>query len=119
MSLLHEVVTQWYEIGLELGLPDADLKIIQTNITPGKIHVNFREMLSLWLTWAPPTHSYPTIGALCKALRGPNVSNERLAARLEEWFKSQQEGSWFHNYFVDLFLLTLIILYTIQVAKIS
>ena len=119
MRLLHDVVTKWYEIGLELGFPDADLEIIRTNLTPGGVVSMFREMLRLWLRWAPPAHSCPTIGALCKALQGPSVSNERLAAQLEERFKSQQEGSWFHNYFVDLILLTLIILYTIQVVKIS
>ena len=44
----------------------------------------FREMLTQWLKWAPPTHSQPTLDALEAVLQ--KSGHEGLAVKLRQKF---------------------------------
>lgn len=50
----------------------------------------FRVMMSQWLKWAPPNHSWPTIEALAIALR--SSGHEDLAFNLRQLFL-QKKGT--------------------------
>ena len=66
---------QWYDLGLQLGVDDEELKVIQKN-NPGDLRACQREMFSAWLR----TGSSPSYQQLVKALRA--VGENREANRL-------------------------------------
>ena len=79
---MKAAAAEWKVIGDALGFLDSDLSIIQRNpilIQEGPMGY-FREMLSQWLKWAPPYHSWPTIEALEAALQG--IGQENVAFQL-------------------------------------
>ena len=47
---VRDVITEWHELGLHLGLPEPDLKLIASN---PDIEGRLRMMLSKWLGYAP------------------------------------------------------------------
>ena len=63
-----EARSQWYNIGLGLGLSVGTLETIQCNNR--KYEDCFRDMLSKWLKKANPR---PTWSALAEALESPSV----------------------------------------------
>jgi len=82
----------WKEVGLALGFLDYELTMIERKpmlIPEGDI-AYFRGMMSQWLKWAPPNHSWPTIEALAIALR--SSGHEGLAFNLRQLFL-QKKGT--------------------------
>lgn len=71
---------KWFDIGLELGIPQEDLKCIK-NDYPQSSKSQFREMLIIWLKMVNPK---PTWRALIKALQHPSVREEGLADTLRQ-----------------------------------
>ena len=69
--------TEWYDIGLELGIHPAKLEEIKKDYSLTKDQ--FREMLTTWLKMVNPK---PTLAALAEALRSPSVGHGHLAERL-------------------------------------
>ena len=69
--------TEWYDIGLELGIHPATLEEIKKDYSLTKDQ--FREMLTTWLKTVNPK---PTLAALAEALRSPSVGHGHLAERL-------------------------------------
>ena len=47
---VRDVITEWHELGLHLGLPEPDLKLIGSN---PDIEGHLRMMLSKWLGYDP------------------------------------------------------------------
>ena len=91
-SIMKAAAPQWQAIGGALGFLYSDLTIIQNTpmLIPQAPQSYFREMLSQWLNWAPPNHSWPTLEALETALR--SSGSESLAFQLRSLFL-QQKGS--------------------------
>ena len=90
-EILKPAAPQWRTIGGSLGILDHDLNIIQHSplaISEG-LPGYLRDMLSQWLKWAPPNHSWPTLEALAVALR--SSGHEGLAFNLKPLF-SQRKG---------------------------
>ena len=81
-DLLKPAAIHWQTIGLALGFLNYELTTIEHNPSLFRIGDTgyFREMLSLWLRWAPPNHSWPTLETLAVALR--SSGDEHLAANL-------------------------------------
>ena len=90
-SIMKAAAAEWKTIGDALGFLDSDLTLIQRSpmlIPEGPIGY-FREMLSQWLKWAPPNHSWPTLEALENALK--SSGQESLALQLRHSCQ-QKEG---------------------------
>ena len=89
-SILKAAAPQWKMIGDTLGFLDSDLSIIQQSplFIPEGPPGYFRQMLSQWLNWAPPNHSWPTLEALEMALR--RSGQENLAFQLRSLFLQQK-----------------------------
>ena len=47
---VKDVITEWYDLGLHLGLPDSALKLIESS---PDIESHLRMMLSKWLDYDP------------------------------------------------------------------
>ena len=89
LILLQCVAAKWRSIGLALGFLDRELHVIEIkpeNVDGGPLHC-FRDLLSRWLKWEPPNHTWPTVKDLARALRHPFVGEKRLANKLEEEYK--------------------------------
>ena len=72
--ILWEARTQWYNLGLELGItPDSLYSIKLANLR--NLDHCLREMLNEWLR----EHHQPTWSALAEALRSPSVGLSHLA----------------------------------------
>ena len=69
--------TEWYDIGLELGIHPAKLEEIKKDYSLTKDQ--FRAMLTTWLKTVNPK---PTLAALAEALRSPSVGHGHLAEQL-------------------------------------
>jgi len=91
-EILRPAAPQWQAIGGALGILQYDLNIIQHShmLFPEGPPGYFREMLGLWLKWAPPNHPWPTIEALALAIQ--RIGQEGLAANLKPTFL-QKKGS--------------------------
>ena len=91
-SIMKPAAPHWQAIGGALGILPSDLTIIQQSplLTPEGPTGYMRQMLSQWLNWAPPNHSWPTLEALEMALR--RSGQENLAFQLRSLFL-QQKGS--------------------------
>ena len=50
MIAVKDVITEWHQLGLHLGLPESDLKLIGSNPDIGG---HLRMMLSKWLDYDP------------------------------------------------------------------
>ena len=85
-DLLKPATPQWKAVGLALGFLDHELTIIECTplLIPEGLTGYFRELLSQWLTWPPPNHSWPTLEALQPALQ--NSGHEGLAVQLMRLF---------------------------------
>ena len=86
LDILKPATPQWKTVGLALGFLDHELTTIECKplLIPEGVTGYFREMLSQWLRWAPPTHSWPTLKALQPALQ--RSSHEGLAVHLIPMF---------------------------------
>ena len=83
IDILKPVAPKWKEIGGKLNINYSDLNIIEhkpTLIIEG-VTGYFREMLSIWLKWAPPNHSWPTTHNLICAVQ--SGGHEDLAVKLQ------------------------------------
>ena len=86
LDWLKPATPQWKAVGLALGFLDHELTIIERTplLIPEGLTGYFREMLSQWLKWAPPNHSWPTLKALQPALQ--SCGHEGLAVQLTRLF---------------------------------
>ena len=86
LGTLKPATPHWKTVGLALGFLDHVLTTIECTplLIPEGSTGYFREMLSQWLRWAPPTHSWPTLKALELALQ--KSGHERLAVKLRQKF---------------------------------
>jgi len=75
---LHSVCHKWLNIGLELDVPESQLKIIETDRIGSEERM--RTMLDYWL------NNYPLLSwkVLVDALKATTVGESRLAKELEE-----------------------------------
>ena len=62
---------EWYDLGLQLGVENAELKVIQKN-NPGDLRARRREMFEAWLRIAPN----PSYQQLVEALLEVGEINE-------------------------------------------
>ena len=76
---LFDVKRKWYNIGLQLKVPDTKLDEIEST-SKDDIEVALRRVLQEWLKQLEPR---PTWGSLVRALRSRTVSEHDLAANLE------------------------------------
>ena len=84
-TFLHDYSDMWYEIGLQIGFRDGELKAI----TGDKVERKLREMLLKWVHWPTGGHPKPpTLSSLCSALRSPVVGLGNLADKLTEQYSS-------------------------------
>lgn len=83
---MRPAAPKWKEIGGALNFKHSDLNIIecQPTLIPEGVTGYFREMLSIWLKWTPPEHSWPTIYNLTLAVQ--NSGHENLAVKLKAEF---------------------------------
>ena len=81
---LHSVRANWYNIGLELGIPYTTLDCFKQNDTDQLVLL--REVMKHWLDTAfdPP----PSWEAIVTALRSPLVNEKNVASQVE----SKSEG---------------------------
>ena len=79
-DLTKEASIQWFDLGLELGLKERTLRIIEANHSQD-VRVRFREMLSEWLKMVNPP---PTWEALIAALKKDSVGLSNVAEKVEE-----------------------------------
>ena len=86
LDSLKPATPHWKAVGLALGFLDHELITIEhtTLLIPEGLTGYFREMLSQWLKWAPPNHSWPTLEALRPALQ--SCGQEGLAVQLMPLF---------------------------------
>lgn len=82
-KILRPAAPKWKEIGGKLKIETSELDIIahQPTLIVEGVPGYFREMLSRWLSWAPPNHSWPTIHNLIHAVRKSGF--EDLAVKLQ------------------------------------
>ena len=86
LDLWKPATPHWKAVGLALGFLDHEITIIERIplLIPEGLTGYFREMLSQWLKWAPPNHSWLTLKALQPALQ--NFGHEELAVQLMPLF---------------------------------
>ena len=87
MEAVHDV-SQWFDLGLALGLKQPTLQCIIDQCKPSD---HKREMLTKWLNHTDGCH--PSWEALLKALRSPIVQSNDVASKIEQDHKSLG----FHN----------------------
>ena len=92
LDTIKPATPQWRDIGLALGFQNYELTTIERTplLIPEGLTGYFREMLSRWLKWAPPNHSWPTLGTLGLALQ--RSGHEGLAVQLRPMFL-QKKGT--------------------------
>ena len=78
-DLISDAASKWPELGLELGLKEPTLKVIQVNKSGSQNP--FREVVSTWLEMVQPA---PTWEALIAALKKDRVRLPNLANKVEE-----------------------------------
>ena len=82
LDILKPASGAWKGIGLALGFLDYQLNTIEHKplLIPEGDTGFFKEMMSQWLRWALPNHSWPTLEALQLALQ--KSEHENLAVNL-------------------------------------
>ena len=83
---IHDARTMWYDIGLELKVPESTLKSIESRYEDDKICL--REVIAAWLR----AGDNATWESLVDALRTRVVDEPRLAAELEAKYCSEIPG---------------------------
>ena len=83
---IHDARTKWYDIGLELKVPESTLKSIESRYEDDKICL--REVIAAWLR----ANDQATWESLVDALRTRVVDEPRLAADLEAKYCSEIPG---------------------------
>ena len=73
---LNEVATDWFTLGLQLGIKNSSLKVLDSEKNTAAI--NFRKTLEEWLRNNKPTH-----GAIIAALRSGPIGHNALATKLD------------------------------------
>ncbi len=82
-SNLMEVVTNWFNLGLSLGIQVGTLKAIKSNESNDQDRL--REMLTHWLQHSPSR----TWNDICNGLRSDTVKQINLANKIEEKYKGE------------------------------
>ena len=80
-ALIHKACPKWYDLGLELRVEEATLKIIRTD-NNNETEACFREMLSAWLKMIDPDR--PSWEGLIMALKQPYIGHEDLAKKVRK-----------------------------------
>ena len=83
---IHDARTKWYDIGLELKVPEPTLKSIESKYTDDKVCL--REVITAWLK----AGDNATWESLVDALRTKVVDEPKLAAVLEAKYCSEIPG---------------------------
>ena len=83
---IHDARTKWYDIGLQLKVPEPTLKSIQSRYDDPRICL--REVIAVWLKAGDHT----TWESLIDALRTRVIDEARLAAELEAKYCSEIPG---------------------------
>ena len=83
MEVLHSTATEWYNLGLQLGVPPANLDNIERNVSyaVGGPTTYLRVMLQQWLSLASPEAG--SVTALLSAFKSKSVGMSRLAESLD------------------------------------
>jgi len=74
---LNEVATDWFLLGLQLGIKECDLTFLDSDVNTAAIF--FRKTLMEWLR----SSSNPTHDAIIDALKSPTVGQDALAGNLD------------------------------------
>lgn len=81
LNLLVSASIKWFDLGLQLGLRESDLKVIEYDRGKDGAHVCLREMISLWLKMINPQPSWE---GLVVALKKPSVQLIALAKKIKK-----------------------------------
>ena len=95
MRLLQNYSYKWNPIGLTLGFTQHELNTIfgMLKLLVGAPVSYLQELLSQWVQWPTEEHQkYPTLGALCTALRSSLVGLGSLAKEVEKEMKQYTAG---------------------------
>ena len=95
MNLLQPIAFCWKDLGVQLELKPEELKSIEATplLIPGGPTAFLQEMMQRYLNFAPPSHTYPTLGKLCDALRNPAVGEKRIAQDVEKHYQAHSAGA--------------------------
>ena len=83
-NTIWEARSQWYNIGLGVGISADSLDAIESDNQSRCDHC-FRDMLKLWLR---KNHPRPCWSVIADALRSPSVKMSHLAQQLPQQCKS-------------------------------
>lgn len=89
-NILWDARIKWFDLGIELDLPEDKLRVIQKD-NPSDVEKCFTEMISTWLKETPEK----SWSAIIKALKAPAVNLAHLGNKVEQeqanHYKPQQD----------------------------
>ena len=80
-TALIDIVKEWEDLGVVLGLSDAEVEKIGVN-NPNDINGCMRELIKQWLKMKGSQP--PSWNSLCTALRDPLVNRKDIASSIEQ-----------------------------------
>ena len=89
LDLVLDVASKWYELGLQLGVKESDLKAIEHDYGDRGVKRCLSEMLSVWLKMIDPRPSWE---ALLLSVSHSTVENPTLAREIRQKLQMQSEG---------------------------
>ena len=89
LNLVLEVASKWYELGLQLGVKESDLKNIKHDYGDRGVKTCLTEMLSVWLKMI---HPRPSWERLLSSVSHSTVENPTLAREIGKKLQMQSEG---------------------------
>lgn len=91
IKLLRPVVSLWDILGVQLGVPQAEIQIIKAKplLLAGAPLSFLQEMLYIWLQRKPPEHDWPTVRQLCDTLEGDVLEANIVAENVKASFSSE------------------------------
>lgn len=79
LHLVLDVASKWYELGLQLGVKESNLKNIEHDYGGSGVQTCLREMLSVWLKMIDPRPSWERlVSSICHQ----TVGNPALAEKI-------------------------------------
>ena len=87
LSLVQDVSHKWFNLGLQLGIKECDLKCIECDYKD--VQSCLREMLSVWLKMVKPCPSWER---LLSSLSHSSVGNPALAQKIRKDVGIPEEG---------------------------
>ena len=95
---------KWFELGLQLGVEESNLKVIEQDHAKEGVEVCLRKMISLWLKTINPRPSWE---GLVAALETPSVRCFMLAQKIRRDLQDEADHDsptassdgtgWFHS----------------------